>query len=127
MYVMRWLKRLGWLVVAGLLVVVVAVGAVYVTHPRDEYAFLGYVPPPGQSELLARGDAACDWLDDQWRVAVEQPELDLSVDYLSELYEAETGENRWFAREAWGDLCGGTALLLSVSHPWDWEFPGGGD
>jgi len=76
---------------------------------------------------MQRGDAACDWLDTQYLEVVEQPGLDLSLTPLSERYEAETGESRWFARKAWADLCGGTALLLNVSHPWEWEVPIGGD
>jgi len=125
---MRWLRRLAWVAVAGLALVVVAVGLVYVTHPRDEEAFLDGPQLAGQPELsLARGDAACDWLDSQWREAVEQPELDLSLNHLGERYEAETGQDRWFARKAWVDLCGGTALLLNVSHPWEWEVLSGGD
>jgi len=37
------------------------------------------------------------------------------------MYAAETGQDRWFARKAWTDLCGGTELLLNASHPWQWD------
>ena len=79
----RSVRTIGWVGLVCSLGAIVAVGAVLLTHPRDELGYLEYVStfgnydgqhlsdPPPSGTLVAAGDRACAWLDQQqpalWR------------------------------------------------------------
>ncbi len=99
------------LAVTALLALPVTVVGVHVTHPRDEDGYLAYLKQygdrqngrplavlPPTADLVAEGDAACDWLREQpyalWRHDPEYRELVVYERYVRQV------ENRL---PAWGD------------------------
>ncbi|MCZ7436046.1 hypothetical protein O7598_06560 [Micromonospora sp. WMMC241] len=124
-------KRLRVMVgmaVAGVLAAPVAVLWVHVTHPRDEDGYLAYLKQygnrqsdeplevlPPTADLIAEGDAACDWLREQpyalWRQDPRYGELAVYRRYLDQIGDRSP---RWggalpdldsVAGGAWNYLC----------------------
>ncbi|MCW3817893.1 hypothetical protein ONA91_25925 [Micromonospora sp. DR5-3] len=128
------LRAMLGLAVAGVLAVPVAVLGVHVTHPRDEDEYLAHLKQygdlqsdrplevlPPTADLIAEGDAACDWLREQpyalWRHDPDYRESAVFARYLRNLGDRSP---KWgdalpglgsVAGAAWGYLC-----------PADWEL-----
>ena len=138
----RRLRRLAYLLVIVVVLAGVGVGLIFVTHPRDEDAFLAYYAEYDREaakhpeRLLESGDAGCDWLNDQVPV-VFQPTTQVGDYDLVRRYEPEDANARRDARRdtslarrdaavAFDTLCGGTHLLIQITHPWE-PFTSPGD
>ncbi|WFE38087.1 hypothetical protein [Micromonospora sp. WMMD998] len=122
------------LAVAGVLAVPVAVLGVHVTHPRDEDGYLAYLRQygnrqsdeplrvlPPTADLIAEGDAACDWLREQpyalWRHDRRYREMVVYQRYLTQVGDRpprwgnELPDQDSVTGGAWHHLC-----------PADWEL-----
>ncbi|MFC8851016.1 MULTISPECIES: hypothetical protein [unclassified Micromonospora] len=116
------------LVVAAVLAVPVTVVGVHVVHPRDEDGYLAYlkrygdpnsdaplpVLPPA-ADLLAEGDAACDWMREQpyalWRTEPQYHSVAVHERYLQHIagrspsWGADPPEIALVVAGAWAHLC----------------------
>ncbi|MCI4062287.1 hypothetical protein MRQ36_06815 [Micromonospora sp. R77] len=96
------LRVMVGVVVAGMLAIPAVVIGVHVAHPRDEDRYLAYLKRwgdlesnkplevlPPTADLIAAGDAACDWLREQpyalWRHDPQYRELRIYQRYLDQL------------------------------------------
>ncbi|MFI5834709.1 hypothetical protein ACIA5A_13635 [Micromonospora sp. NPDC051300] len=116
------------LALAGVLALPVAVLGVHVAHPRDEDGYLAHLKQygdrqtdqplrvlPPTADLVAEGDAACDWLREQpyalWRHDARYGELAVYERYLDEVgdrpptWGAALPDLRSVTGGAWTYLC----------------------
>lgn len=115
------------------LAAVVAVAAVYVTHPRNDEGYLAYVDrygnydgrslqhPPPATVLLAAGDRACDWLGRQppalWRDDRRRTVGSLLARYDSEMPRADRALPETVPAGAWAHLCPATREFVEPHRP----------
>lgn len=120
-------RIVGWVGLLSVLTLVAIVSAVFITHPRDEAAYVRYVhtyrsyngepvAPVAAAELIAAGDRACDWLSHQqpglWRDRAPYRIFDLSDRYTPTMSAADRAMPASVLPGAWHFLCPGTTLLI---------------
>lgn len=120
------------LAVAGVLAAPVTLLGVHVTHPRDEDSYLAYLKQyggmesrplpvlPPTADLLAEGDAACDWMREQpyalWRTGPEFRHLPLHQRYLRHVGDRSPS---WGSHPRVGTV---TAAAWEHLCPAEWEL-----
>jgi hypothetical protein len=117
----------------AVIVVAAVVVRVYMNHPRNEAAFIGYVHkyanfdgrkltnPPERAVLLDAGDRACDWLGDQswalWRNDPERTVSGLLVRHESAMPRQDRTLPDSVSVGAWAFLCPATRTLVQPHRP----------
>lgn len=117
----------GWVSLVAAVSIVAVIGAVTVTHPRDEAAYLRYVHRYGDyhgkpasdqvpvEHLIAAGDRACDWLARQpmalWRTGPHFRFPALMAGYQAEMSQRDRALPRATLAGAWEYLCPATKEL----------------
>ncbi len=126
----RMVRAIGWVGLVVVTAIVAIVGAVYVTHPRDDAAYLAYVhrfgdydgrhvSGPPLDQLIDAGSRACSWLGRQppglWRTHAPYRLSDLSDRYVGTMSDADRTLPSAVVPAAWTYLCPATTLLVK-SH-----------
>lgn len=127
----RIVRTIGWVGLVCVLAVIAFVGGVYVTHPRDEGAFLNYVKTysqyprkqesrPSSVALIQAGNRACDWLSHQipalWRTGSGHTVNDLYRSYGGADADADLALPSAVVPGAWTYLCPATELLVKPHY-----------
>lgn len=117
----------GAILLAGL------VAAVFITHPRNETAYLrelhGYGDryylkkhPTSDADLLATGDRACAWLKHRqpalWRYGPDHELISLNRVYLKSLGADQRPLPGYVVAGAWKHLCPATRELVGPHRLW---------
>jgi hypothetical protein len=121
------LRAVYWGVLGCVAAIAAVIGVVYVTHPREEAAYLSYVRTYGNydgthprkasaQELISAGDRACDWLFHQtpglWRTTAQHQLYGLSRAYARTMSTADLSLPSAVVPGAWHFLCPATADLV---------------
>lgn len=125
---MRTLVRtVGWMGLVCVMTIVAVVGGVYVTHPRDETAYLKYVEKYGQHQrnpssdrLIEAGNEACAWLSHRppalWRAGEGYRVGDLADAYRNSAKDGDSALLQTIVPGAWKYLCPATELLVKPHY-----------
>jgi hypothetical protein len=122
-------------VLVGAVVLAGVVGAVFVTHPRNEGAYLRYVhrfgddngrhakgPVATDAQLLAAGDRACTWLKHRqpalWRYGPDHEINSLGGRYEKQRSTADRALPRSVVPGAWEHLCPAVKELVGPHRLW---------
>ena len=117
---------------ACVVAILATIAAVYITHPRDEGAFLAYVHRYGSydgrperlnapdSTLIEAGDHACAWLARQppalWRTGLSHRVAALFDAYRADMADGDRGLPSSVLPGAWAYLCPGTKYLVKPHY-----------
>ncbi len=127
-------------VLVGLLVGAIllagTVAAVFISHPRNEAAYLRQLHsygdryylrkhPTSDAELLATGDRACTWLKHRqpalWRYGRDHELISLNGVYLKSLGAEERRLPGYVVASAWQHLCPAVKELVGPHRFWPWQ------
>jgi hypothetical protein len=129
--VQRAVRITGWIGLVCSVAAILGLGAVLMTHPRNEQSYLAYVSTygdyrgrpvaalPPSATLVAAGDRACAWLDHQpvalWRTGSSWRVSSLFGRYKHAISAADAALPRSVVPGAWAYLCP-ASLYLHKPH-----------
>ena len=124
------MRATSWAGLTCCITLMVALGVVFITHPRSETQYLSYLADYGNYDsravdnappevLIAAGDRACSWLDHQqpalWRTGRSWRVDSLFRDYQRAISQGDASLPKSVVPGAWAYLCP-ASLYLRKPH-----------